>query len=159
MARPPLRGKFGGKVPRKEAVSHWGFVPIPGDKARRYVQISTGEVVSRRQAEKRAVGIFEKFAAHNRETRGGAESGMKQYWAKVKAFARKTGLTTREATQSAKFKKAYKASRVDLRETKRAGTKRARLTTISRLEALHDLDMIDDDTFEAYMAGYMGEGE
>lgn len=140
--------KHGGKTPRKSILSDFGLIPIPGDKQRRYVQISSGEIMSRRQAEKRAVGNFEKFAKRNAEKRGPKAGPMAKYNRTVRAYAEANGISVGDARSDAGFRKTYR----DLKnESKSKGP------TMRRLSALHDLDLIDDDTYEQYMATYMGE--
>ena len=141
-----MRGpKHGGKTPRKGILEDFGFQPIKGDKARRYVQVSSGEVVSRRQAEKLAVGNFEKFAERNAQAR---PSPLTKYNKVVREYAEQKGIKVGEARKSADFKRSYAHLK---NESKAKGP------TIRRLTALHDLDFIDDATYELYMAAYMGE--
>jgi hypothetical protein len=151
-----LRGKFGGKLERKNALAERAFVPIPGDKARRYVNFSTGEIVSRRQAEKLVIGQPENLAKVNASRRA-LEAGptkASKYWDAVRAYkARNPGMTTRQAQKDESFVKLWDALRVDLRNTS-ARKSRVKTTTKARLRALRDFDMISEEEYLEYLSHY-----
>lgn len=153
--------KFGGKVDRKSFLRDWGWRAVtksenPGLAAKRwYIHEATGELAPRRSVEKRAVGTFEKFARRNELARG-RESPQKEVWAQAKVYAKKNGMTTRDAIKSEGFKHLRAVARYDLRN-KSASPKRIEKTTRRRLEALYQLDEITDEQFDEYIAHYMGE--
>jgi hypothetical protein len=159
MASNQAHRPFGGNVNRKGFLEQWGYHAIKGDKARRYVQISTGEVVSRRQAEKRAVGTFEKFAARNERARAGKPSATKKYWAEVRSYAAKTGKTTTEIRKDKTFaalrKDAARDNRSYVNGEKASTTARQRATSQKRLDALYELGELDEIQYDEYIAHYI----
>lgn len=91
--------------------SHPYLRPIPGDKARRVVDVRTGEILSRRAYQKALHGVSpEKAAARNRvENAGKPIPAWKLRYDEARmAFARKHGITTGQARMDKRFQLLYR---------------------------------------------------
>ncbi len=143
--------RYNAKIPRKRKLEAIGYRAIKGDKQRRYLD-PFGDVVSRRQAEQKLTGNFEKFAARNTSWKG--VSKTTQATKQARAFAADKGIGVREAQRSPEFKALRKAAKLDFRNEDKSNRELVRDSTKTRLRALYTLDEIDQETFDEYMSMY-----